>query len=107
MDYKNLDTTDYDVKEIKNYDRRFEAGKRDAIVYHCLGFVASVIAVVMAFVFGTKDPSEMVYFLGMPLWWSGGTLVYLVMFVTGMVYLVRSKTYSMEPREPKEEVENK
>ena len=62
MDNKNLESTTYDVKAITNYDRRFEAGKKDAIFYHVLGGAASVIAVVLAFVFGTCDPSEMIFF---------------------------------------------
>ena len=72
-----------------------------------LGGAASVIAVVLAFVFGTCDPSEMIFFLGMPLWWTGGVIVYLAMFIIGMVHLKKSKTYSMLPREPKEEVTEK
>ena len=62
---------------------------------------------VLAFVFGTCDPSEMIFFLGMPLWWTGGVIVYLAMFIIGMVHLKKSKTYSMLPREPKEEVTEK
>lgn len=107
MDNKNLDSTTYDVKAITNYDRRFEAGKKDAIFFHVLGGAASVIAVVLAFVFGTCDPSEMIYFLGMPLWWTGGVIVYLAMFAIGMIHLKKSRTYSMLPREPKEEVNDK
>lgn len=49
----------------------------------------------------------MIFFLGMPLWWSGGVIVYLAMFLIGMVHLKKSKTYSMLPREPKEEVTEK
>lgn len=36
MDNKSLDSTTYDVKALTNYDRRFEAGKRDAIFSTCL-----------------------------------------------------------------------
>ena len=104
MDNKNLESTTYDVKAITNYDRRFEAGKKDAIFFHVLGGVASVV---LAFVFGTCDPSEMIYFLGMPLWWTGGVIVYLAMFAIGMIHLKKSRTYSMLPREPKEEVNDK
>lgn len=103
MDNTNLESTSYDVKQIKNYDRRFEQGRKDALFFHLLGGVASVLAVILAFVFGTCDPSEMVYFLGMPLWWSGGVCIYLVMFIVGMIHIKRSKTYSMEARESKEE----
>ena len=49
----------------------------------------------------------MIYFLGMPLWWTGGVIVYLAMFAIGMIHLKKSRTYSMLPREPKEEVNDK
>ena len=48
-----------------------------------------------------------IYFLGMPLWWTGGVIVYLAMFAIGMIHLKKSRTYSMLPREPKEEVNDK
>lgn len=103
MEKQNLDSTKYDVTKIKNYDRRMERGKKDAIFFHGLGFAATVLATVCMFAFGSCDPADMVYFLGLPLWFSGGAAIYLAMFVIGMVHLKRSETFSLAARESEKE----
>ncbi len=100
MNNVNLDSTDYDVTKITNYDPRMEQGKKDAIFYHVLGFAATLIATIVMFAFGTGDPQDMVYFLGLPFWYTGATAIYLIMFVIGMVHLKRTKLVSLEARDP-------
>ncbi|MDY4031732.1 MAG: hypothetical protein SOY64_01515 [Pyramidobacter sp.] len=99
MDSQNLESTAYDVSKITNYDRRLEAGKRDAIFFHGIGFIATVIATVIMFIYGSGDPKDMPFLFGMPMWWSAGVLIYLVMYVIGNLYLICSPTYSLAARE--------
>lgn len=40
----------------------------------------------------------MKYFLGMPMWISGAIVIYLVMFVIGMVYLSRWEEFPLTAR---------
>ena len=104
MGKQNLDATNYDVSKITNYDRRLEAGKRDFAFFHGLGFVATVLATICMYTFGTCDPADMVYFLGMPLWFSGAVTIYLAMFAIGMIYLSKWELFSLKAREEKKEV---
>lgn len=67
----DLESTDYDPAQVGNLDRRLEVGKKDAVFFHVLGVVATVIATIWMYAFGTGDPAEMRYFLGMPMWVSG------------------------------------
>jgi uncharacterized membrane protein YhdT len=103
----NLESTDYDVKEITNYDRRFEAGKKDAIFFHGLGLIATILATICMYTFGTGDPANMRYFLGMPLWFSGAVVIYLVMFIIGITYLTKWEMFSLKAKELEKEVESK
>ena len=64
----DLESTDYDPAQVGNLDRRLEVGKKDAGFFHVLGVVATVIATIWMYAFGTGDPAEMRYFLGMPMW---------------------------------------
>lgn len=99
MENQNLESTTYDVSEISNYDRRMEAGKRDAIFFHTIGMVATVVATVIMYVYGCAEPSEMKFLFGMPLWWMAGVLIYLAMYVVGNLYVIFSPTYSLAARE--------
>lgn len=103
MDKQNLDSRTYDVTKITNYDRRMEQGRKDAVFFHGIGLLATLLATICMFVFGCADPADMPYFLGMPLWFSGSALIYLVMFVIGMVHLKRSETFSLAARESEKE----
>lgn len=96
---ENLERRDYDINAIPNYDNRFEAGKKDSIFLHTLGFVCTVIATVFMYALGTGDPAEMPYFLGYPLWVSGAVLIYLAMFVVGMVYVWQWEEFSLSPKD--------
>ncbi len=96
---QNLGSTDYDVSQIKNYDRRFEAGRKDAVFLHTLGFVAVIIATVWMYVFGSGDPASMKYFLGFPIWISGTIVIYLAMFVIGIIYVAKWKVFPFTKRE--------
>ena len=82
----DLESTDYDPAQVGNLDRRLEVGKKDAVFFHVLGVVATVIATIWMYAFGTGDPAEMRYFLGMPMWVSGAIVIYLAMFVVGMYW---------------------
>ena len=83
----DLESTEYDAASIGGLDPRMEAGKKDAVFFHGLGIFCTVIATIWMYAFGTGDPTQMKYFLGMPMWISGAIVIYLVMFVVGMVYL--------------------
>lgn len=99
----NLESTDYEVSSIKNLDRRMEEGKRDAVFFHVLGIVATVLATVWMYAFGTCDPAEMKYLLGMPMWISGAILIYLAMFVIGIIRIAKWEEFPLTAREKKEE----
>ena len=71
----DLESTDYDPAQVGNLDRRLEAGKKDAVFFHVIGVVATVIATIWMYAFGTGDPAEMKYFLGMPRWVSGAIVM--------------------------------
>lgn len=73
----DLESTDYDVERVGDLDPRLEAGKRDAVFFHALGIACTVIATIWMYAFGTGDPAEMKYLLGMPMWVSGAILIYL------------------------------
>lgn len=83
----DLTSTDYEIDQIKNDDRRFTASKKDAVFFHLLGIISVIIASIWMFALGSCDPSEMIFVLGLPLWFVGAVAIYLVMFVIGMVYL--------------------
>lgn len=95
----DLESTDYDVAKIGNLDFRLEAGKKDAVFFHVLGFGCTILATIWMYTFGTGDPSEMKYFFGMPMWISGAILIYLVMFAAGMVYLSKWEEFPLTARE--------
>ena len=54
----DLESTDYDPAQVGNLDRRLEVGKKDAVFFHVLGVVATVIATIWMYAFGTGDPAE-------------------------------------------------
>lgn len=103
----NLERTDYDIDEITNDDRRFVAGRKDAVFFHVLGIAAVLLASVWMYCFGCCDPSEMKFLLGMPLWFTGAVIIYLVMFAIGMVYLHKWEEFSFTAREEKKEGDKK
>lgn len=107
MQEKNLNSTDYDVEKITNYDRRFEAGRKDAVFFHVLGVVAVIIATVFMYALGSRDPQEMTYLFGLPLWFTGGVIIYLAMFVIGMIYLGKWESFTFDAREVKKNGGNK
>lgn len=94
----DLESTSYDVDQAGRPDERMEAGKKDAVFFHVLGVVCTVAATIWMYAFGTGDPAEMAYFLGMPLWISGAIIIYLAMFAAGMVYLARWEEFPLTAR---------
>lgn len=99
MDEKNiLESTDYDVNKVGNTDKRMDAGKKDALFLHILGWVFTIAATAWMYIFGTGDPAQMKYFLGMPMWISGAIVIYLVMFVIGIVYVVKWEEFPLTAR---------
>lgn len=94
----DLESTDYDPTQVGNLDRRMEAGKKDAAFFHIIGVVATVVATIWMYAFGTCDPAEMKYFLGMPMWVSGAIVIYLVMFAAGMIWLIRWEEFPLTAR---------
>ena len=52
----NLDSCDYDVETVGNYDERFEKSKKGALFLHVLGAVGSIAGTCWMFYFGTGDP---------------------------------------------------
>lgn len=94
----DLESTEYDVADAGKLDYRLEAGKKDAIFFHGLGIICTILATIWMYAFGTGDPTQMKYFLGMPMWISGAIVIYLVMFVIGMVYLSRWEEFPLTAR---------
>lgn len=92
---QNLESTSYDVNSINNYDYRFEAGKKDGLFLHSLGFVFTVAATIWMYALGSGDPSQMKYFLGFPLWVSGATLMYVLMLIIGLTYIWKWDTFPL------------
>ena len=86
---------------------RPEVGKKDAVFFHVLGVVATVIATIWMYAFGTGDPAEMRYFLGMPMWVSGAIVIYLAMFVVGMIWLVKWEEFPLTARFKKDSMNKK
>lgn len=99
MNENDLGRKDYDVDAITNYDSRLEEGKKDTIFLHVLGLVATIAATIWMYSLGTGDPTQMTYLLGLPLWVSGAILIYLAMFVIGMVYIYRWKDLSLAAKD--------
>lgn len=102
-----LESTDYDVNSAGKLDERMEAGKKDAVFLHALGWVFTIIATVWMYVFGTGDPAEMKYFLGMPMWISGAIVIYLVMLVIGLGYIIKWDEFPLTARIQKSRGEKK
>ena len=94
----DLESTDYDPAQVGELDERLEAGKKDAVFFHVLGIACTVVATIWMYVFGTGDPAEMTYFLGMPMWISGAIVIYLAMFVVGMIYMSRWEEFPLVAR---------
>ena len=103
----DLESTDYDPAQVGNLDRRLEVGKKDAVFFHVLGVVATVIATIWMYAFGTGDRAEMRYFLGMPMWVSGAIVIYLAMFVVGMIWLVKWEEFPLTARFKKDSMNKK
>lgn len=95
----NLECTDYNVNEIDNYDFRFEESRKDAVFIHALGIICTLLATAWMFMFGTGNPTDMTYFLGMPVWITGAIIIYLVMLIIGLVYVCHWKEFTFEKRE--------
>ena len=95
MEKMPLESTDYDVSQVGKFDGRMEKGRKDAIFFHILGWVFTIAATIWMYVFGCSDPAEMKYFLGMPLWISGAIVIYLIMFVIGMVYVSKWEEFPL------------
>lgn len=103
-----LESTDYDVNQIENLDYRLEAGKKDAFVFHGLGITAGIIATIWMYYFGSTAPENMKYLFGMPLWISGAILIYLIMFIMGMLYIFKWEEFPLVSRiNHKKDKENK
>lgn len=102
-----LESTDYDVNSVGKLDERMEAGKKDALFLHILGWVFTIIATVWMYVFGMGDPTEMKYFLGMPMWISGAIVIYLIMLVIGLGYIIKWEEFPLTARIKKDRGENK
>lgn len=103
----DLESTDYDVDRVGNLDERLEAEKKDAVFFHALGIACTVIATIWMYAFGTGDPAEMRYFLGMPMWVSGAIVIYLAMFVVGMIWLVKWEEFPLTARFKKDSMNKK
>ena len=72
--------------------------RRTPCSFNVIGVVATVIATIWMYAFGTGDPAEMKYFLGMPMWISGAIVIYLVMFAAGMIWLVKWEEFPLTAR---------
>lgn len=107
MDKQNLESTNYDVSSAGKSDERMEKGKKDALFLHILGWVFTIIATGWMYIFGTGDPTQMKYFLGMPMWISGAIIIYLIMFVIGMIYISKWDEFPLTARLKKGEGDNK
>lgn len=106
MNDKNyLESTDYDVNQAGRSDARMEAGKKDALFLHVIGWIFTIVATAWMYIFGTGDPAQMKYFLGMPMWISGAIVIYLIMFVIGMVYIMKWDEFPLTARNKKEEAD--
>ncbi|WP_287224472.1 DUF997 family protein [Oscillibacter sp.] len=66
-----------------------------------------MIATIWMYAFGTGDPAEMRYFLGMPMWVSGAIVIYLAMFVVGMIWLVKWEEFPLTARFKKDSMNKK
>ena len=97
----DLKSTEIDIDKITNYDRRFEQGKKDCAFFHILGVVSVVVATIFMYTFGCTDPSEMKYLFGMPLWFTGVVIIFLAMFVIGIVYMSKWEEFPFTAREGK------
>ena len=82
-------------------------GRMAVAVVALLGVVATVIATIWMYAFGTGDPAEMRYFLGMPMWVSGAIVIYLAMFVVGMIWLVKWEEFPLTARFKKDSMNKK
>ena len=69
----DLDRCDYDTAAITDYDPRFEASKKSA-------------------------PTQMTYFLGFPLWFSGATIIYTIMTIIGIVHICKWDEFPLTAR---------
>lgn len=104
-EFVNLESTDYNVAEAGKSDERMEAGKKDALFLHIIGWVFTIVATAWMYIFGTGDPTQMKYFLGMPMWISGAIVIYLIMFVIGMVYIAKWDEFPLTARNKKKEAD--
>lgn len=97
----DLDSRDYDVKDIDNVDRRFEANKKDFILFHGVTVAVVIIATIFMFSVGSGkgDASNVKYVLGFPLWWVGATGMYLATMVWGMFRIKNWEKFPLTARE--------
>lgn len=100
---QDLNRCDYDVTSISDYDQRFEKSKKSAAFLHILGIIASVLGTSWMFYFGTGDPTQMSYFLGFPLWFSGATVIYILSFLIGIIYIWKWDEFPLTARDNVEE----
>ena len=95
----NLDSCDYDVETVGSYDERFEKSKKGALFLHVLGAVGSIAGTCWMFYFGTGDPTQMTYFLGFPLWFSGAALIYIAVLAVGMFHVWRWEEFPLTAKD--------
>lgn len=99
----DLHSTDYDPNT-GDFDYRFEANKKDAIMFHSAGIICAVLASIVMYALGSTngDASNMTYVLGYPLWWVCGTLIYLAMLVWGLNRIRKWEEFPLTARYDKE-----
>lgn len=103
----DLESTDYDPAQVGNLDRRLEVGKKDAVFFHVLGVVATVIATIWMYAFGTGDPRRDEVLSGQAHVGVWRNRVYLAMFVVGMIWLVKWEEFPLTARFKKDSMNKK
>jgi predicted membrane channel-forming protein YqfA (hemolysin III family) len=102
----DLNRRDYCVKDITNYDRRFEDNQRDYILFHGVGVILTIVVTVLMFMTGSGqgDASKVSFIFGYPAWWVFAFFIYLAMLVWGLVRISKWEKFSLEAKERQDEV---
>lgn len=96
---------DYNVDDYKNEDDpRFDFARRDCIFAQVLYFSTLIIGFALAYALCPDDASQLTYVFGFPMWFVAGAAVFAIAPIIAIVYFLKSRRFSLDPKASLEEV---
>ena len=92
---------DYDVNKVKQLDPdyRFVAAAKEGVLTEVVYFIIVALAMAVGYSLSPSNPEEVTYMFGLfPTWLVAGVAVYVIGTIILLVYFMKTKIFSFEPR---------